>query len=448
MEKYLDHIGAKHRIRDPLYGYIWLTDEELKIIDTPIFQRLRRIQQLALTKYVYPAAEHSRFVHSLGVLHSATKMFYGIMENDDTKLPYGDKLRYLKALRFAALLHDIGHLPFSHGVEDVLLEGVNHEDVGQFIIKNYRPISDIVDDELDKVINILSSEVRKKYRLIHEIISGQLDADRADYLMRDSYFCGVKYGEYDYNRYMQSFGAFEDDSALTLFIKERDIYVVESFLLARYHYNLQVPFHRTRVGYDITLRKYFEHLKENGKFKQFIEYNEEGKINNIDLGYFESLDDYMIVEMIKSESRENNWAKMLLRQNHLKPIFDVVSNKPSKIPADEFFKRSISVLENNDYVKDEDFFTSNTKVELSKLIETTENIQNVHETDVDEVTSEDGFMPKNTIYVKDSSNQCHDIAECSEVIKSMKTKLRLLRIYALPELCADLIELIKSTNTQ
>lgn len=110
MRDWQQALGARRKIRDPLYGYVYLTEEERKIVDTPIFQRLRRVGQLALTKYVYPAAEHSRFVHSLGAMHCATQIFTGIVGNSaaDMGLDQGDQINNLKRLRFAALLHDIG----------------------------------------------------------------------------------------------------------------------------------------------------------------------------------------------------------------------------------------------------------------------------------------------------------------------------------------------------
>lgn len=269
--KYLSEIGVKHRFRDPLYGYVWLTEEERRIIDTPLFQRLRRIHQLALTKYVYPTAEHSRFVHSLGVVHCATAIFSGLFEHQLTTISKADLTRMLKLLRFAALLHDIGHLPFSHATEKVLLDSISHEDVSQFIIRNYQPIVDILEEDAPIVASILSSKVKKKYKILHEIISGNLDADRADYLLRDSYYCGVKYGEYDFVRYAQSFGARDDiDNYLRLIVNERDIFVIESFLVARYHYTLQVPYHRTRTGYDLALDVYLKEKKQKGELKNFI----------------------------------------------------------------------------------------------------------------------------------------------------------------------------------
>lgn len=137
MEKFLNDLASsRNKIRDPIYGFIPLTVHERRVIDTPLFQRLRRINQLALTKYVYPSAEHSRFVHSIGVMQCATMILRGVFSHVDTRLRWLKPSEHgLKVLRYAALLHDIGHLPFSHAVEKQWLHGLEHEDVSIHIIK-------------------------------------------------------------------------------------------------------------------------------------------------------------------------------------------------------------------------------------------------------------------------------------------------------------------------
>ena len=128
-------VGKGNRFRDPIYGFVYLSDAEQRIVDTPIFQRLRRIHQLALEKYVYPGAEHSRFGHSLGVVHTATRLYESLFSKPDHLTPrqIDGKRQAIKTLRFAALLHDIGHLPFSHAVElELLPNGIGHEDVSAF----------------------------------------------------------------------------------------------------------------------------------------------------------------------------------------------------------------------------------------------------------------------------------------------------------------------------
>ncbi|RLE25045.1 MAG: hypothetical protein DRJ50_03640 [Actinobacteria bacterium] len=265
-------LNPTHRIRDPIYGYIWLTDTELELVDTPVFQRLRRINQLALTKYVYPTAEHSRFVHSLGVVQAATNIFYEVLRfNPDIFNNDAQELqKHLQIVRFAALLHDIGHMPFSHAAEQVFLDGnFTHEDISKYIIQNNPSISNKIKKDGIKpqiVASLLKGKPLKEYSLLKKFISGEFDADRADFLLRDSYFCGVKYGEYDYIRYAGSFRIIPDKDRQAVFaIEKGNLHAVEAFLLARYHYYLQVPFHRTRRGFDIVLERYFNDLRERGR---------------------------------------------------------------------------------------------------------------------------------------------------------------------------------------
>lgn len=354
------------RFRDPIYGFIPVTDAELKIIDTPIFQRLRRIGQLALTKYVYPSTEHSRFVHSLGVMHCSTLVYEGIINNKLSEISFNPNEKMIKTLRFAALLHDVGHLPFSHAVEKHWLKSLTHEDVGIFIIKNHPEISEIIKSEgvdCADVASLLTKKPKRKHQLLHEIISGQLDADRADYLLRDSYFSGTQYGKYDFLRFLSIFAAKEDDNGtLTLFVDEKNLPVAESLLIARYHYNLQVPYHRTRSGYDIVLKKFIEtNVHETNIFDI-----DGDKIKNIEFAKFEITDDGNIFEQIKKGFVEGErWSEFLMRKKHLRPIID--TNNIAH--GEKFFKRIIRALESEDkFIKDEDYFFQEQKVEMLKKV--------------------------------------------------------------------------------
>ena len=414
----LQELGIKHRFRDPIHGYIWLTEKEREIIDTPLFQRLRRISQLALTKYVYPTAEHSRFVHSLGVLQCATSIFLGIINHPTDKLEISgfDKLKHLELLRYAALLHDVGHLPFSHAAEKTLLPDLDHEDLSRFIIRNYLPIKDILGLENAKqVAAILSSDVKSDYDLAHEIISGNLDADRADYLCRDSYFCGVKYGEFDLSRYVQAFGVIGNVGELQLIVNEKDIYVVEALLLSRYHYNFQVPFHRTRGGYDIVLRLYFEDLKKRDiiPVDKPIESVINGEIATVDFSFLEDFDDYSIFEYCKKDARlGNDWARFLLRQDHLRPVYEISSSDPEVIEKASQIAQKLT----GEYEDGQDFFVAREKVNLFKA----------HK-------SNDTASKRSDIFIRKANGDIAKIEECSEIIKALNKTVNITRIYSLPE---------------
>ncbi|WP_338669095.1 HD domain-containing protein [Pseudodesulfovibrio methanolicus] len=362
MEEYFKKIDAKHRIRDPLYGFILLTDAELKIIDSPIFQRLRRIHQLALTKYVYPSAEHSRFVHSIGVMHCATLMLAGVMDHKHTQLNLEPSAKIIKTLRFAALLHDIGHLPFSHAVEKEWLQGLSHEDLSQYIINNYAGISDVITSENinpSVVAALLAKKPPAHYKLFHEIISGQLDADRADYLLRDSHSCGVKYGEYDFARYLQIFAAREEDATghFSLVVDEADLHVAESFLVSRYHYNLQIPYHRTRSGYDWVLRRFVQEMPNVLPLTI-----ENGAIVFADFERLATVDDYTIITAAKESQSE--WSDYIFRNEHLVPVIDTTS---SSSEGKFFFKALVRKLRDApDFAEGEDYFTQEQPVEILK----------------------------------------------------------------------------------
>lgn len=367
MEEYLKKIKAdKDKVRDPIYGFIPLTKYERKLIDTPLFQRMRRVHQLALTKYVYPSAEHSRFVHSLGVMHCATLMLAGIYSHKASNIDSDPNENRIKTLRYAALLHDIGHLPFSHAVEKQWLKGASHEQVSIFAIERYKPIADILaadDIDITTVASLLQKKTKEKHRLLHEIISGQLDADRADYLLRDSHCCGVRYGEYDFHRFLQIFAAKEDEehASLTLCVDEKDLHVAESLLIARYHYNLQIPYHRTRSGYDYALRRFArEHTDYSDVFTI-----EDAKISGVDFERLELLDDGTIFEKIKEKYRNGDpWAAYLLRQKHLCPLIDTNSFCVDEV---EIYKAFVKELQGSSgFEEEEDYFVQNQKVEMLK----------------------------------------------------------------------------------
>ncbi len=366
MEKYLEQLEVSHRIRDPIHGFVYLTEAERRIIDTPLFQRLRRIHQLALTKYVYPSAEHSRFVHSLGVMHCATLILAGVFGNRHT-IHREPKRTQIKTMRFAALLHDIGHLPLSHAAEKQLLQGAKHEDVSQYIIEHDATIKDIIyHAEVDPgdVAALLAKRPQAENRLLHEIISGHLDADRADYLLRDSLLCGVRYGEYDYARFLQIFAATEDKNTgeLCLSVDESDLHVAESLLLARYHYSIQVLYHRTRSGYDFVYGRFLQdcNLPEINSIFNISD----KKLLGVDLDAFTDFDDYTIIQRAKALQKSNPWAKMLLRQDHLIPLLDTSSTSRQ---GTKLFKEFKKALQNQQQlVADEDYFIQHDPLEIVK----------------------------------------------------------------------------------
>ena len=242
-----------HEMRDPIHGFIKLSEKEKRLIDTQVFQRLRRIRQLAMTFLVYPGAVHTRFDHSIGVMHIAGRICQRLQELNSTRVSDEDVDR----IRLAALLHDVGHGPFSHVSEHLLDKyaptdadtGQNLEKIREKItvdiIQTDPKISEILDRDLDFVVEII--EGSKKIRDWHrDIVSSELDADKMDYLLRDSYFAGVKYGQYDLEKLIESC-LIVDRRETPLAISSKGIYALEQLLLARYHMTQQVYWHRVSL---------------------------------------------------------------------------------------------------------------------------------------------------------------------------------------------------------
>jgi len=233
-------------IADPIHKYIRFTELEKKIIDSKVFQRLRRIKQLAGAHLVYPAAQHSRFEHSLGTMHLA-----GLAGEHLFSIGVLDK-ESIQELRVAALLHDIGHGPFSHLFEEALkaTSNKNHESIGAEIICKTE-LSDILSGfgYSPSVISEISFG-NSKVKFKNEIISGSLSSDLMDYLPRDGFFTGVEYGKVDHNRIINSFRV-TNNGSLALDISS--FYSFESMIISRYEMFRAVYFHKTVRSAEVML---------------------------------------------------------------------------------------------------------------------------------------------------------------------------------------------------
>lgn len=265
-------------IRDPLYGFIDLDDCEAQFLSAPPVQRLRHIHQLGLTLLVYPSASHKRFEHSLGVAHLAGKIFDVVTQQQhiypelQERIPYKelDLKNWRRIVRLGALLHDIGHLPFSHAAEDELLPyGWDHERLGvEYITSDHlKSLFDKFDISPKDVARIAvgkkklpNAEFSPWEELVSEIIVGDVfGADRMDYLLRDSYHLGVAYGHFDHHRLIQRLRILpdvDDSTKPTLGIDEGGMHVAEGLLLARYFMFSQVYLEETRRICDYHLKEF------------------------------------------------------------------------------------------------------------------------------------------------------------------------------------------------
>jgi HD superfamily phosphohydrolase len=219
-------------INDPVYGFITIDDDLIfKIISHPYYQRLRRIHQMAMAALVYPGAVHTRLHHSLGAYHLMCNAISELKGKGFTITKEEEQ-----GAKAAILLHDIGHGPYSHALEDALIENVTHEEISLLLMKN---MNKQMDGQLQTAIDIFTDEHPKKF--LHQLVSGQLDVDRMDYLMRDSFFTGVNEGVIAYDRILKMLTVHQGE----LMIEEKGIYSIEKFLVSRRLMYWQVYLHKT-----------------------------------------------------------------------------------------------------------------------------------------------------------------------------------------------------------
>jgi uncharacterized protein len=281
-------LHRQFEIRCPIHGFITLNSWEREIISQPSFQRLRRIRQLAWTDQVYPGAMHTRFEHSLGVMHTATLLYSAIRQVSSDVLQ--DELGYkeeglnrdLQLVRLATLLHDVGHAPFSHASESLFPktekgQRYKHENYSAEIVRT--ELRSAIEDhplnetnygfKAEDVAALIDGSTTAKQRLFwRDLVDGQMDADRMDYLLRDSFHAGVQYGKYDLNRLVNTVRAIPGlrGRAPRLGISEGGWHAAEGLVLARYFMFTQVYFHKTRVAYDVHLRGALEELLPDRQF--------------------------------------------------------------------------------------------------------------------------------------------------------------------------------------
>ncbi|MDX1595576.1 MAG: HD domain-containing protein [Nitrosopumilaceae archaeon] len=300
-KKYLDII-------DPIHDFIRVSNDELEIIDTPIFQRLRRIRQLSGAHLVYPGAQHTRFEHSLGVLHIADQAGRALLEKNILKK---DDITYL---RLAGLLHDIGHGPFSHLFEEVIRQKkISHEDFGrQIILKS--EIGDILTKSgFDKKLVARIAFGDSKIQYMNEIVSGALSADMMDYLLRDGYFTGAEHAKADYKRITQSLDVYKKKLAL----ERSALYSFESMMHSRYQMFKAVYFHKTVRAGEVMLLEALRLADDEFGFTSL-------KMDE----YINLSDEYLISKLLNTKpvSKELRQAKKLVRdyqnRNLLKCVFE------------------------------------------------------------------------------------------------------------------------------
>ena len=309
-------------LNDPVYGFITLNRGILlDLIDHPYFQRLSRIKQLGLTYLVYPGAHHTRFHHAVGAAYLMKQALSTFKE-----LGVNIQREEERGALIAILLHDIGHGPYSHALEHSFLSGVSHENVSEIFM---RKLDEQYSGELSLAIQIFRNQYHKKF--LHQLVSSQLDMDRLDYLKRDSFFTGVSEGVVSNQRIIKMFDIVDDE----ILIKEKGIYSIEKFIVARRLMYWQVYLHKTVLSAEFLLAKIISRAREllcNGEklfvtpeLNMFLTKNisKSELEQEVYLNAFASLDDNDIMTCIKvwMKSKDivlSGLASMLIERKLLK----------------------------------------------------------------------------------------------------------------------------------
>lgn len=347
-------IQLTHKVRDPIHGFIEFTTQEARIIDLPLFQRLRRIRQLAMAHLVYPGALHTRFDHSLGTVHIAGRIAAKLRQ--EKKISEEDE----RLIRLAMLLHDVGHGPFSHVSEGLLAKHANrnkveqkwrgfgadlnkiHELVTLHIIQSDQGLRSILNKQgdIETIINILQDSKTRSVR--RDIVSSSLDADKLDYLKRDAYYTGVQYGIYDLEKIVNSMVVENDHEYQALAIDESAVYAVEQLILAKHHMTMQVYRHKVRCITDAMIEEAINKAVEEGNdaVKGIYEYD----------GSDEWLNKYMLWhdELLLQEFSQDDrypvsqeYFEMLRERRLFKRIFECrIDEIESSVTKDRFSQPS------------------------------------------------------------------------------------------------------------
>lgn len=354
-------------VRDPVHGSIHIVDEEAPIIRAPFFQRLRNIKQLGFSEYVFPGATHTRFLHSIGVMNVGDRAFDKLFKDHQKS---SDLARLKETFKMACMLHDIGHAPLSHTTEIVMpsLDKLNipteflaKKDIGSQRRATHEDytIKSIADSSFSESFKELEAKygVQRKYiadlirgktndpayftlgninyfPILHQLVSSELDCDRMDYLLRDSYFCGVSYGGYDLDWLLDNLEVCVDENKdAYLGITERAVVTFDDFLLSRYHMFVMVYFHYRAVCLEQLLYKYFENSPEEYRIPAEIE------------KYIEH-DDHYLMKILRNST--DPYAGKIVRNEIPPKIYESFNtNQKDHLEKIEQFLKS----ENVDYIR-------------------------------------------------------------------------------------------------
>lgn len=342
-------MNKKKIINDPVYGFISIPNELIyDLISHPWFQRLRRIKQLGLTDYVYPGALHTRFHHALGAMHLMKETLDNLREKNIEISP-----AEYEATLIAILLHDIGHSPYSHALEHVLIPEFTHERLSYLIINQ---LNLQFNGELNLAIEVFSGHYERKF--LCQLVASQLDVDRLDYLNRDSFFTGVSEGKIGSERIIKLLNVYDDE----LVIEEKGIYSIENFLSSRRLMYWQVYLHKTTVAVEQMLRQIIKRAKEINSEEHknvspdlllFLKTGtsiKEIEENSQILAAFTNLDDYDILGAIKFWKSSNDYilkkyCQMLIDRKilNLKFFEEEINDSETESKNNKLLKNGMSI---------------------------------------------------------------------------------------------------------
>ena len=370
--KTLTGLDAKKYILDPIHGPIPITPLEYKVISTPIFQRLRNITQLSLTSLIFPGATHNRFQHSLGTLYVMDKLLYNLKLEEQLPSSSNISKRIIQIMRLCALLHDCGHLPFSHTFENKF-EDKKHEYFGNCIVEKSK-INEILSGNgydpktIGALINqeiLLKDPNSRELTELSPLLHSDADADRMDYLLRDAYFTGVPYGNFDINRICNFVNLI--DRKICFFEKAQE--ALEDFLFSRFQMYKIVYIHKTAIGYELLLHKlydYFDKYSEKNNIPFLLptiedfekgtqEWFDETLCNLNELDFYRTVRLLIKSDFIKDEDKSN-----------ISNLYSCITNR---IPIKNCYRKDDLVeISTTEYCEKESLFFDELKKNHSSIV--------------------------------------------------------------------------------
>ena len=341
---------------DPIYGFIAIeTDLILQLINHPYFQRLRRISQMGLSSLVYPGAHHTRFEHAIGAMHVMQKAIEVLISKGIQISP-----QEREAMQIAILLHDIGHGPFSHATEKTLLHGIHHETISLRVISL---LNQIFNGKLDLAYQIFTNQYPRKF--MYQLVSGQVDVDRLDYLKRDSFYTGVTEGNINTSRILAMMNVINEQ----LVFEVKGIHSLEKFLLARRLMYWQVYLHKTSLAAEVLLVKTlerFQYLIELGAMEVEEEHalfsllnkkqSDQNQLSEEVLLHYLNWDDSDIIQLLKSWEKHSDQVLASLSSQLLHRKLPKIKIRDKAYSHEEIQEKTISLDATKAYLGASEYF--------------------------------------------------------------------------------------------